>query len=320
MKVICALLFATCVSVAATKFDAFDLENALSFSRAAYCNSSSIQSWNCGEVCTGRPNFVVEKIITASASSPRITAFIGYDPSDRAIVISFRGTSTPGRWINSLRVAKLKEHPDPACNCQVHAATYDEWTSISSVVLTTMDNLSTKYSQPRIIFTGHGLGGWFATLAAMDCAAHYTKNFVVYTFGEPRLGDDRFATFASKLLVDKRFRVTSGGDVISLLPPKARGYRHFGKEIWFPNHFENSPKLCRNFDGPGADKSCSESADRHVLPGDDDVNGLRDHLIYVGKCMDCNCASKVFSKKHGREIANAVVAILPKLVETEVDL
>ena len=53
-----------------------------------------------------------------------------------------------------------------------------------------------KYPEYRIVFTGHSLGGAMTVLAAVDTALSNwvpdTSKIIVYTFGQPRVGNYDF--------------------------------------------------------------------------------------------------------------------------------
>ena len=71
-----------------------------------------------------------------------------------------------------------------------------------------------------IFFTGHSLGAALATLSA----ARRTPN-AVYTFGSPRVGNEAFVTSLREVPV---YRVVDDEDVVTILPPKALGFKHVG--------------------------------------------------------------------------------------------
>ena len=54
----------------------------------------------------------------------------------------------------------------------------------------------------------------------------------MYTYGTPRVGNDKFANFVERDYIDM-MRISHGRDMITHLPPTLSGYIHIGKETWF---------------------------------------------------------------------------------------
>ena len=45
------------------------------------------------------------------------------------------------------------------------------------------------YSGSKMYFTGFGVGGAWAVLAALDCRAVFQKADAIYNYGSPRIGN-----------------------------------------------------------------------------------------------------------------------------------
>ena len=93
-----------------------------------------------------------------------------------------------------------------------------------------------KYGdKTMMIFTGHGMGGSVATLAALDFAS-IPQEPHVYVFGSPCVGNMTFARIYNKLL-DSSWHVYNISDQIvnTWVPPVAEGYyyEHSGIPIAF---------------------------------------------------------------------------------------
>eukprot|EP00170_Pyropia_yezoensis_P008149 contig_33917_g8176 len=80
------------------------------------------------------------------------------------------------------------------------------------------------------VFTGHSLGGALATLAAADVAARHPggRPPVLYSFGQPKVGDAAFGAAVDALL-PAAFRVVNDVDVVARAP--AGSYRHVGRAV-----------------------------------------------------------------------------------------
>lgn len=92
----------------------------------------------------------------------------------------------------------------------------------------------------KLSITGHSLGGALAALYAT--MLHYTgqteiasKIGAVYTFGQPRVGDQDFVNYANSKLKGKFFRVVYCNDVIPRVPfdDHVMGFKHIGDCNYF---------------------------------------------------------------------------------------
>lgn len=83
---------------------------------------------------------------------------------------------------------------------------------------------------PRIITTGHSLGGALAIVAAVFIAhwipgycegsADYTsRKLQTYTFAAPRIGDENLSEYLSSTLNYKAVQVKNQPDVVPYVPP-----------------------------------------------------------------------------------------------------
>jgi hypothetical protein len=83
-----------------------------------------------------------------------------------------------------------------------------------------------------LFITGHSLGGALAALAARYCSSKGAMPCAVYTFGMPRVGDERFAEeYNSSALGPITYRLVHGDDIVPCAPPSQLGYRHVGRVL-----------------------------------------------------------------------------------------
>jgi pimeloyl-ACP methyl ester carboxylesterase len=101
----------------------------------------------------------------------------------------------------------------------------------------------------RLWLAGHGLGGAFALLAAVEMLAQGVEVAAVYTYGAPRVGDAQLV----KRLTCPVFRVVNNLDVMATIPPPWK-WRHAGQQILIdadgrlnlnPNALNRLPSLLR---------------------------------------------------------------------------
>jgi predicted lipase len=131
---------------------------------------------------------------------------------------------------------------------------------------------------------GHSLGGALATIAAVDSYTfltnqtkiHSSSQFKVYSFGQPRIGNENFAKQV-QILLDKGAlnitRITAFDDLIPQIPPRFLGYVHHGaQEVWITaTNFEQQRNEIYVCDILPEDPRCSNSLAVYSLPT---------HLLY----------------------------------------
>ncbi|WCJ31144.1 alpha/beta-Hydrolases superfamily protein [Euphorbia peplus] len=105
----------------------------------------------------------------------------------------------------------------------------------------------------KFIISGHSMGGALAILFVGVLAMHEEKELLerlegVYTFGQPRVGDDEFKKFMKRQLINygfKYLRFVYGNDVVPRCPTDDSTFlfKHFGTCIYFDSCY--SGKIVR---------------------------------------------------------------------------
>ncbi len=140
--------------------------------------------------------------------------------------ITFRGTDSLKDWLTNFQFWK-KPIPYKDPQVRVHTGFINAY---SNEVKGKIHKLITEDSE-EIIISGHSYGAALAILCAEDLQNSFPqKNYEVFLFGSPRVGNKAF-----KELYDKRifrtFRISNGNDIISKIPFRFMGYRHVGIAI-----------------------------------------------------------------------------------------
>ena len=166
-----------------------------------------------------------------SDSDTHTQAFVVGDKTK--IIVSFRGTEGKiADWVTDIKVFKetwTSENPMG----EVHNGFYKALDSIWSQIYKEIVRLSTN--EQAIWITGHSLGGALATLAAATFELQQPKVCLngVYTFGQPRIANHKFAKQYNSKLKEITFRCVNNNDVVARVPPQIFGYSHVGKLMYF---------------------------------------------------------------------------------------
>lgn len=142
----------------------------------------------------------------------------------------------------------IKEKIDICKDCEVHSGLYQSFIRIKGIIQ--------KITRIRevypfgVIFTGHGYGAALATLGiAMFNKTNNKIQTSLVTFGSPRVGNEKFATFINTSTFGKNIRVIYGQDPFICTPftsKTADTYFHVGKEIHYVNSSTPSEPVAPN--------------------------------------------------------------------------
>jgi hypothetical protein len=162
----------------------------------------------------------------------------------------------------------------------IHYGFYSIWNSIASDVFNSIKEAKEKYPDYKIVFTGHSLGGAIASLGAIVINLNETYTVdSIYTFGEPKLGNDVFAEF-STFVSPPKFRFVNRRDIVPQLPPWGLDYRHSGVEV-STDRFGEVYKIC--------DLDCDDVTSKEGL--ELLKYNLHDHHYYLNFHLGSVCGS-----------------------------
>ena len=221
----------------------------LEIAASSYC--SDIELWNCVHCI---PNVDIIKVIHGESN-----VIIANDKVQNATVVAFRGSSNIDNWISNFQAEFTEPYSDKSI--KVHKGLYNEYLLYKDVLFETID------LESKIVTTGHSSGGALAMFFAYDLLHKGIDNVAVYSFGKPRIGNDKFVDSTQKLT---HFRITHDQDIVPHLPEEVLGYQHTNTEIWYNNDIDYT--VCYD----NEDSSCSNScAPIHCV-------STKDHLRYLG--------------------------------------
>lgn len=146
----------------------------------------------------------------------------------KTIIVAFRGTQEPKDFLTDAKFG-LTETPYG----KVHHGFYKGLHEVWEEMLEAIDRFNDD--NQSIWFCGHSLGAALATLAVADYVLDKGKTINgLYTIGQPRTGNDVFASNFDKQLKTKSFRYVNNADIVTRnpVPGLILKYRHIGIPLY----------------------------------------------------------------------------------------
>ncbi|KAF7375670.1 hypothetical protein MSAN_00456100 [Mycena sanguinolenta] len=253
-------------TISSTLYD--DLVRYTQYSSAAYqllCPSplgtTLVQSFNSGDVTQG---------------------FISRDDERKEIVVSFRGTfslSDVATDVDLFLVPFVSPGLDQSFS--VHAGFLAAYNDVADIVLSTVKAQVAEFSSYSVVVTGHSLGGAIAALGGVSIKTAFPNVAMkLYTFGQPRTGDAKWAAFAESTIGSSNiFRGVHTFDGVPTIIPRALGYEHHSTEYW---QFEDPVLLTSP---PTTVKQCSGEEDPTCSDSIPSTGINAAHVYYFGQVM-----------------------------------
>ncbi|KAJ9084031.1 hypothetical protein DSO57_1028344 [Entomophthora muscae] len=171
-------------------------------------------------------------------------AQIYINKKDMEIIVAFRGSHNFFKIKDAYDDTKDKlanvSGPLVNRNAQVYAL------SIQRPLTEAIARLRRSKPGYRIVLVGHSLGGSLATLMA-PILANATKipipKFRIFTFGQPRVGDQAFVDYFNNLHFNFT-RVVNKDDPVPDHPSSSKGWAHVHQEVYIDD--DNLFYLCHN--------------------------------------------------------------------------
>ncbi|MBM3724464.1 MAG: lipase family protein [Acidobacteria bacterium] len=136
-----------------------------------------------------------------------------------AMIVAFRGTASVRDWVFNV---ETDHEPGPVG--RVHRGFQNAFEKVQEVVV---PRVITDRGDLPLFITGHSLGGAITRI----CAArfHFVEGIPVqgvYTFGQPRVGDETFRHQYASALGPRTSRYVNDNDIVPHVPPFRFGFRH----------------------------------------------------------------------------------------------
>ncbi|CAI5452114.1 unnamed protein product [Caenorhabditis angaria] len=229
------------------------------------------------------------RVETRCDASPtdKCVGYTAVSTDDKAIIIVFRGTTNNVQLIMEGLETIFTYHTPWSAGGVVSTYFNDGFLNLwNGGIKDDFNTLVAKYPGYQVWITGHSLGGAMASLAASYITYNklYDNTKVqLVTFGEPRVGDQAYATSFDKY-VPNGFRVTHAHDPVPHLPTQnLQNYTHHKAEVYYKEKMTKY-LICDDVD---ESSFCSNG---NVLPD----GSISDHLNYfdvnVSDLGYSNCA------------------------------
>lgn len=151
--------------------------------------------------------------------------------TESRLILVIRGSESKDDWLLNLQAKQRRVWFDVPG--KVHKGFWRALKHIWDPVVVPLMAAS-KSSRKKVVICGHSLGGAIATVVAARIAYKFDRESIasVYTYGQPRVGNAKFATYVNEQFKGAFFRFVNNRDVVAMIPP-APLYRHVGELYHF---------------------------------------------------------------------------------------
>ena len=240
---------------------AYSLTNAYWLAQAAniaYQEKGAIQQ---GVAKLGLENF---EFLSKGDTEGYVTA------NENIIVVAFRGTE-PSHLQDLLADARVDKVQGPLG--EVHRGFLHAFELVKDDMFNAIQRLRDKTHPQSLWCTGHSLGAALAVVAVAQLLVDGQTVNGLYTFGQPRVGNDAFAAEFHRRFPGRHFRFVNNNDTVTRVPPRDFGYDHTGelRYIDTAGHIQTDISFWNQF----LDRVKGRMED-FLRPGTD---GLKDHSM-----------------------------------------
>uniref|UniRef100_A0A1I7ZDG5 Lipase_3 domain-containing protein n=1 Tax=Steinernema glaseri TaxID=37863 RepID=A0A1I7ZDG5_9BILA len=239
--------------------DDFARYKMFSFAAAAYADKPSL-CLNSAYPNEGNNSISrVIEVVCDKTKTDSCRGFTAISHSDKAIIISFRGTDAFLQYIQEA-VDTIAPAESFIAGGYVSSYFYNAFLAVWNGGLKD-DFLTLRNQNPdyEVWVTGHSLGGAMASLCAsslVHVGFAIPEKVKLVTFGQPRVGDKIYAA-VHDALVPYSFRVVHNRDLVPHFPPEnlpahylLDGYFHHKAEVFYENAMKvgDSYTVCNSHD------------------------------------------------------------------------
>ena len=276
-----------CLPLRPSSYDESSALYSLRFVAASQCEPEKglNETWSCDACPASTP---LREVTVVQEKGHQ--CLVGFD--GEKFVVAFRGSLSFEDWMADLKSATMEEFTlRPDCvGCEVGSGWFSAYSSLRSGVYSALYSLASAHPSSGLIITGHSLGAAMASLFLADLEVSDPPLFKgvqlpVYTFGEPRVGNEHYASWFEDRFPSSWYRVVHHDDPVPHLPPPLLGFRHGPTEVWYAESGTGFGfyEVCDGEDGE--DQQCSAGT---TLSAE-----ITDHLTYMDHGI-CGCEDSGF--------------------------
>ena len=179
----------------------------------------------------GKPDSPQARVVAELLEDSGVFGLIGKNPATNTAFVSFRGTQTPGEWLEDFD-AIFEPYKFVPGGGFAHQGFQSVYAALRDSVRAGLANAIAGCN--RLLITGHSLGAALAVIAAPDIVKNLTPGVAaeLITFAGPASGLNDFAHFFDRL-IPSCYRVVNFWDLVPHVPPQAPLglYQHAGTEV-----------------------------------------------------------------------------------------
>ncbi|KAF7375336.1 Alpha/beta-hydrolase [Mycena sanguinolenta] len=205
-------------------------------------------------------NVMVQEI---NEDSTNTQGFVARDDTKKEIVVAWRGSSAVADFLitdaSVIRVDYTSPGVTPASGATVHSGFLRSYNSVADQVIALVKTQLDLNPDYAVVSTGHSLGGSLASLSAVSLKSNFPDTPMrLYTYGQPRTGNQEYANMVNSMYGDQAFRYVRTTDGVPTAFPMLLGYRHHGVEYWQTSDPAIAATL-KQCAPDGEDPTCSDS-------------------------------------------------------------
>eukprot|EP00927_Polykrikos_kofoidii_P006114 TRINITY_DN12467_c0_g1_i1.p1 TRINITY_DN12467_c0_g1~~TRINITY_DN12467_c0_g1_i1.p1 ORF type:complete len:402 (-),score=43.47 TRINITY_DN12467_c0_g1_i1:94-1299(-) len=303
----------------------------LQYSRASFCVDDAIIAWDCGDMCEYSVNHSMAPRDVTVFGPGEISGVKGYTavlpvPGPKTCLVAFRGSVNLQNWETDAN-KRLCDFPfetwttdtGKCPGCKIHAGFSVGYGELKDQMLSQLSQRDCK----RVHIAGHSLGAGLATVAAAHLRLYESqfKVGVLWTFGSPRVGNQKFVNEFVNVSLQQGFNPPSWRVVHYQDPVPHTGFVHWGyvhipEEVWYSDEESvNKPTVCP-WDPQDLDESRNACGTWNMSVGDV-AEGLvaNDHVLYMNLTflldnMNSKCRPENICSRLGYISASSVYCLL----------